>query len=277
MRKFSYLNQTGKESIDSKVTFCSALNDRNPLEMEDFDIFFTDCLDLVQSEFSPSSNAISNVRGNWYEWLISVGFIFYISELKDLTCNLLFPLPNVSGLDHYSLYVDDIYKYIRDLREKTEKLGVSLISSNPDYIIISRELGFRIPNITRINEETISEIEGYYRLYLNKCGLKDIIGFASVKSSLRPDRRLQLSHEGTLVKAFYEHLKSRLWETEAIGLKFYCCSMNVLQPDINALKTVSTHSILSVNTKPERAVDYIQKVSNGSELKLFFDRIILQE
>ena len=33
----------------------------------------------------------------------------------------------------------------------------------------------------------------------------------------------------------------------------------------NALKTVATHSILSVNSIPEPAVDLLSKVTNGKE------------
>ncbi|WP_373695840.1 Cfr10I/Bse634I family restriction endonuclease [Brunnivagina elsteri] len=38
---------------------------------------------------------------------------------------------------------------------------------------------------------------------MGKCNLKDIIGYASIKTSLRPDRRLQIPHEGSLMKAIY--------------------------------------------------------------------------
>lgn len=49
--------------------------------------------------------------------------------------------------------------------------------------------------------------------------------------------------------------------------------MQVGQKDINALKTVATHSILSVDSIPEPAVDLLREVSNGKELESFFDAI----
>ena len=263
----------GKISIDSSRVFCDALQNRNPLNIVDFEVFLSDCEKLLEGEFKPTSGAINNVRGNWYEWLISVGSLHYYSSHS--STNVLLPLPNVRSLDYMSLYVHDIYKFIEDLRDKTTKEKVSLISSNPDYVIIQKPQDLVLPALNEISTDTILKIDNCYKQLHHKLKFDDLIGFASVKTSLRPDRRLQLSHEGALVKAFYEHLKGRLWQVNAIGVRYYGVAMDVKKSDREGLQTVATHSILSVNTKPEAAVDTVYEIKNGSNLSQFLSEILV--
>jgi hypothetical protein len=263
--KYGYVNPDGSISIDSVAVFCDALQHRNPLSISRFSDFFADCEQLVRSEFSATQGAINNVRGNWYEWLITIGSIHF-SLSNPVAKAMLVQLPNVRSLDYMSLYDAGIYKYIEDLRQKTSVIGVSLISSNPDYAIIKNFGHSKLPSVNQITPQCIATIDLAYQGFLGALEFDDILGFASVKTSLRPDRRLQLSHEGALVKAFYEHLKGRLWKVDAAGLKYYGISMEVKASDIEGLKTVATHSILSVNTKPEAAVDAVFQVANGQDL-----------
>lgn len=275
--RYSYINPKGQQSINSSVVFCDCLKSQNPLDFLSFKDFLNECEQLVKREFSPSDGALANVRGNWYEWLISVGYFWYQRKYLNGDKFVFIPIPNISGLDLYSLYEDEIYKFICDLRGKTEKVGVSLISSNPDFVLIEKELHGEIPNLQNFDKDQLVKVEEFYKNYIGKCDFSEIIAFASVKTSLRPDRRLQLSHEGALTKAFYQHLKTRLWLTNVPGLQYFACSMQVGQKDINALKTVATHSILSVDSIPEPAVDLLLAVSNGKELKSFFDTIFTKK
>jgi hypothetical protein len=271
--RYSYTNASRTLSINSSVVFCDCLQSRNPLDLSSFSDFLTDCEQLVEKDFTPSKGAIANVRGNWYEWLLSVGYFWYQKKFLNAQKYLLIPIPNVTSLDLYSLYSEDIYKYILDLRQKTSQFDVSLISSNPDFVVINKKILGQLPNLSNLNETELSRIDGFYKNYIGKCNFREITAYASVKTSLRPDRRLQLSHEGALTKAFFQHLKTRLWITEPISLQYFACSMNIGEQDVDALKTVATHSILSVNTIPEPAVDLLKCVSNGEELKSFFDVI----
>ena len=271
--RYGHHTSDGKISIDSAAVFCDVLQNRNPLAINNFEEFLKDCEALVKSEFNPSQGAFNNVRGNWYEWLISVGSLHYFNSHS--LSQIILPLPNVRSLDYMSLYVDEIYKFIEDLRNKTTIEDVSLISSNPDYAIIKKTEQLSLPNLNTVSTSTIFEIDNCYKQLLRKLEFSDLIGFASIKTSLRPDRRLQLSHEGALVKAFYEHLKGRLWQVDAAGVKYYGVAMGVKDSDREGLKTVATHSILSVNTKPEAAVDAVYEINSGAGLYNFLNEILI--
>ena len=271
--RYGYQNTDGKVSIDSVAVFCDALQNRNPLELDSFIDFFNACEALVLSEFKATQGAINNVRGNWYEWLISIGSLHYVEKMPN-SIGLFVQLPNVRSLDYMSLYESDIYKYIEDLKQKTSARGVSLISSNPDYAIIRRTQNNEFPDLSNIDAAAIARVDNYHKQFLGNLDFEGIIGFASIKTSLRPDRRLQLSHEGALVKAFYEHLKGRLWKVDARGLKYYGVATEVKESDIEGLRTVATHSILSVNTKPEAAVDEVFQITSGSNLSSFLDKVL---
>ena len=272
--KYGYPNGAGKISINSPVVFCDVLRNRDPLTINDFENFLTECVKLVQTEFMPTQGAINNVRGNWYEWLISVGSLNFLKQKTPKPAHFLLPLPNVSSLDYNALYIDDVYSFIKDLTQKTSLHDVSLISSNPDYAIATLLNGIKLPNTSIVTPDTISKIDILYRSFVSQLKFEELIGFASIKTSLRPDRRLQLSHEGALVKAFYEHLKARLWDVDAQGVKFYGVSMLVKKSDKEGLKTVATHSILSVNTIPERAVDEVIQIRSGTDLFGFLNHIL---
>jgi hypothetical protein len=272
--RYSYTTPDGKQSISAAPTFCAALRNRNPLDIDNFSEVLDECAALVRTEFQPKGGALNNVRGTWYEWLISIGAIQFCNATEHVR-RLLIPLPNVRRLDYTSLYEDSVYFFIQDLKEKTSAYGVNLISSNPDYALIEQSVQIKLPDVSSVTEATLSEIDGKYLELRGKLGFDELVGFASIKTSLRPDRRLQLSHEGALVKAFYEHLKTRLWNSEAAGLKYYGVSQAVGEADKEGLKTVATHSILSVNSVPERAVDDIVEVSSGATLRDFLSTALL--
>lgn len=272
--KYSKLNSDGSTSIKSSSVFCDALGGADPLSLGDYKAFLASCEALVRTEFKPNQGALNNVRGNWYEWLISVGAINFVKN-NQKSKHILLPLPNVRSLDYMSLYKKEIYHFIDDLREKTALRNVSLISSNPDYAVVSLPVTSKLPNTTHINTTLIEEVDQFYNNFVGKLDLDDLSAFVSIKTSLRPDRRLQLSHEGALVKAFYEHLKGRLWKINAAGVKYYGLSIDVKDADRKGLQTVATHSILSVNTIPEAAVDSVHKITNGADLQSFLTKILI--
>lgn len=273
MAKYHYINAKGDKSIIPSATFVDALCNADPLNVLDFEIIFEKCEQLIKTEFQPSREALSNVRGRWYEWMISVGFLNFRKKNPHFRKNIFVPVPNVDSLDIYSLYEDSVYSFIRDLRQKTEKSGVSLISSNPDFLICV-DKGVCFPDISSVDEKCLQEIDSMYKSCVGNLSFSDLLGFCSVKTSLRPDRRLQLSHEGALTKAFYEHLKGRLWEINAPGLKYYASSMKVGEKDRRGVSTVATHSILSVNSTPESAVDELFEIKSGPQLEQFFKKIL---
>ena len=111
-------------------------------------------------------------------------------------------------------------------------------------------------------------------LYI-KCNFEQLVGYISVKTSLRPDRRLQLAHEGSLMKALYVHLQTREWIIEPAGLKYYAISRKVSNADRKALKTVATHSITTVQSKPQSAVDEVFEINSLQDISVLMNDIIL--
>ena len=79
------------------------------------------------------------------------------------------------------------------------------------------------------------------------------------------------------MKALYAHLKTRLWEIDAKGLKYYAMARKVGNSDRKALKTVATHSLISVDAKPQSAVDEVYEVDTLERAKQVFDEILKRE
>ncbi|MCK5013669.1 MAG: Cfr10I/Bse634I family restriction endonuclease, partial [Candidatus Omnitrophica bacterium] len=174
----------------------------------------------------------------------------------------------------------ELFEYIVDLRQKVKSsASVQLISSNPDFVIIDPKK-IKIPkelnrSITKLDKKIIHQIDTAYEFFTSKCGFEDIVGYISCKTSLRPDRRLQIPHEGSLMKAIYTHLQTRQWVIKPKGLKYYAITAEVKDADRKALKTVATHSITTVFDKPQAAVDELFKVDSFKDCESVFDTILV--
>lgn len=211
------------------------------------------------------SSALSNSHGDWYEWFIA--FTAWNQRIKSNSKYLLLILPNKRQFDVSTLYQKKLHEYILDLKSKVNSSSnVELISSNPDFVIIDTSDMELQPEfheeITEITVETIEILNTAYKYFIGKCSLNNIHGYLSVKTSLRPDRRLQIAHEGSLMKAIYVHLQTRDWIINPKGLKYFAASTNVGQPDYEALRTVATHSITNVSSKPQAAVDQVFMIND---------------
>lgn len=222
------------------------------------------------------TGALSNTRGQWFEWMVSIDS--YNRWLTSDDNFLILNLPNVSRFDSASLYTKEIYGFVQDLRNKLDNvLDINLITSNPDFVIIDTtnlRNKFSLPKITKIDSSTIEAIDCLYRQIIHSCELDDVVGYLSLKTSLRPDRRLQIAHEGSLTKAIYVHLQTRGWIMEPRGIKYFGASLSMSQADIKGLKTVATHSITTVMSKPEKAVDELFQIRSRDDLYLALDKMI---
>ncbi|KJG10153.1 type II site-specific deoxyribonuclease [Photobacterium kishitanii] len=234
---------------------------------------YKDSLNLLQNTLLAENNSIksgafSNVRGTWFEWMVSIDSYNHWAENNHNL--LLLNLPNISRFDSASLYLPEIHGFVLDLRSKLESaLDIQMISSNPDYVIIdTTRLGqyFKREKITSVTRESLESLDNLYKNIINKCELDDIVGYFSLKTSLRPDRRLQIAHEGSLTKAIYVHLQTRSWLMDPRGIKYFGGALEMSAADIRGLKTVATHSITTVMSKPERAVDEVFTISNRTQL-----------
>ena len=252
-RKFTYRNASGGLSIKSLETLCEAIS-RLPLNgKRKFDQILKSCESLVVSENPDvASGAFGNSRGRWYEWLIALAADNYFNTRRP--AHRLVPLPTISSFDCAKLYVPEISGIISDLRSKVSTAGdVALVTSNPDFVIVNANKVTR--NVTGSAKSRIEQIDKLYLDIADSCELDDIVGYGAAKLSLRSDRRYQIPHEGSLFKALYRHIQTREWLIDAKGIEYYAMAGKFGAKDLEALKTVATHSIVDVGSLPQKAVD----------------------
>lgn len=244
----------GKSQVIKDVAFCTLLKNKMPGENKHFTDLISDFdKEVLKADKSVTKDALNNVHGDWYEWLLAIAAWNYCADHKKANLPLL--TPNISQFDISMLYNDKLYNLIQDLRNKVlTSSSVQLISSNPDFVIIDRNIVNKIfpkiDKITAIDQSAISKIETAYKAFETQCDFDNIHGYVSVKTSFRPDRRLQIPHEGSLMKAIYTHLQTREWIINPKGIKYFAIATKVGKPDRAALKTVATHSITTVHSVP---------------------------
>jgi hypothetical protein len=261
----------GKSQVIKDLAFCTLLQGRLPAAEKQFSVLFNEFDDEVRKEDSRiTREAMNNVHGDWYEWLLAICAWNYF--VKNENAHLAIPLPNVVQFDVATLYEKRLNNLIIDLKKKVADVSeVQLITSNPDFVIIGGDLAREITDIT---PEKLTELEDTYQKFTGKCNFEQIEGYISVKASLRPDRRLQIPHEGSLIKALYAHLQTREWIISPKGLKYYAVATKVTKSDRNALKTVATHSLTTVFSLPQAAVDEVYDVNTIQQANLAFSSIL---
>ncbi|MCK4841419.1 MAG: Cfr10I/Bse634I family restriction endonuclease [Methylococcales bacterium] len=268
----------GKPQIKRAETFCSLLGNQIPSKSVFFDALLKEMDQLIRKEHPKvTTGALSNCHGDLYEWLISVQANNY--AVVNGSTKLLLQLPNISQFDVISLYSETLFNHIVDLRAKiSSSSDVSLISSNPDFVIIDiADMELDIPNLEVIDEitpEVITKLQDTYKLFRGQCSFENISGYLSVKTSLRPDRRLQISHEGSLMKALYVHLQNREWIINPVGIKYFAAATSISEADRKGLKTVATHSITNVQSIPEAAVDEVYLLNTVDDSIAVFNEIL---
>lgn len=274
---YTYIKRNGTEGIDKQKAFYNLLNGKLPSSTKQFKQIIADMDNEINSKHKNiNSNSLNNCHGDWYEWLLGFGAWNYYIENKSM---IVVPLPNSKSFDVADLYIDELRELIIDLREKVnEATQVELITSNPDFVIINTsELELNLPFtsiISSFTTDNISELNSMYREFIGKCGFESIIGYLSAKFSLRPDRRLQIPHEGSLLKAIYTHLQTRKWILKPVGLKYYAVTTSFKDADKKALRTVATHTITSVQTLPIPAVDKLYEVNTISGANIMYNEIL---
>ncbi|NQU87260.1 MAG: Cfr10I/Bse634I family restriction endonuclease [Mariniphaga sp.] len=271
---------SGKSQIIKDRAFCTLLHNQLPPKGK----LLTDVLvefdsTILKKENTISKGALSNVHGDWYEWLLAISAWNFCCKNKNAHVPLL--MPNISQFDVAKLYIPKLQNLIIDLRNKVEQASdVKLITSNPDFVILSREIFNKLSSktkpINRITVNTIYRLNKFYSIFADKCDFEDIIGYLSVKTSLRPDRRLQIPHEGSLMKAIYTHLQTREWIINPPGLKFFAISTKINPADRQALKTVATHSITTVSSLPQAAVDDVYEINSINQANKVFKSVLFQ-
>lgn len=262
-------------AIDTQKEFCDAINFIGGIKkIGDFDTV----IQIMQNSArrrGASAGGINNATGAWYAWLLAIEAIKFKGRNPN-ACTLV-KLPAIDQFDYTTLYKAEQTELIQDFKEKIgQQANVNLISSNPDYAIISADISVPAINLAvPLTKSSLNQIDNDYKNFISKCGLNDIKGYLGAKKSLRPDRRLQLLHEGSLVKAVYTHLQTRQWLTDANRIKFYAASGKVSEADRQGLRSVATHSITSALVQPEPAVDAVEVISSAVQAQRVFRKFLI--
>lgn len=266
-------NDDGTVSINRIDSFVEALDGEQIENIANFEDFLLKIEDLVAREYpGVSRNALNNARGDWYESLIVLGANEYVRERESAFG--LVRLPNINSFSCENLYGAEIAELIADLRNVlADEADVSLISSNPDFVVVDASL-YECRDASAGTADDLEYLNEIYQSLAGECDFESIVGYCSVKSGLRPDRRLQIAHEGSLMKALYRHIQTRLWAISAPGIRYFGIAGKVKNADREALKTVATHSIVDVLGQPESAVDELFEVNSGQELIAALDVIL---
>lgn len=279
-----YLSSNGKFSINPASVFVNYVKSANIKD----DTRISDCLAGIKKyvvdmaskrSVTISDGAFNKCNGDWYEWFIAIRAIEFFC--KNRTSRLLVSMPNKSSFDVMSLYKKELSFYICDLTEKLNENNVNLITSNPDFVILNiNDLDCYMSILSNVNFENISlsminEVDVFYKNFIGYGDMDSIHGYLSVKTTFRPDRRLQLAHEGSLMKALYTHLQTRTWTISDNFIKYYGAATSIGSADIEGLKTVATHSITDVKSLPQSAVDEVFRINSFLEVDQCLSAILV--
>ena len=114
-------------------------------------------------------------------------------------------------------------------------------------------------------------LENYYQSLLGKVAFENLTGFLSVKISFRPDRRLQIAHEGSSLKAMHHYIARNLSPyRRSTKLFFQAVSTNATRADLKTLKTLAPYSICLGDKYLEPAIDHVEKIGCLSSAERFF-------
>ena len=268
----------GKPQLEKARTFCNILKQVIPKSTDTFtELLGVFDATILAAHPEISQGALNNAHGDWYEWLLAIAA--WNHHVDNSGSHLALLLPNVKQFDVVRLYKNSLYDLIVDLRGKVEEAtSAQLVTSNPDFVLVDTtrlEISTEFnQKIEQIDENAISLINNAYKKFVSQCDFEDIVGYLSVKTSFRPDRRLQIPHEGSLMKAIYTHLQTRQWIIAPKGLKYYAMTTKVSEADRNALKTVATHSITTVHTVPQAAVDEVFQVNSLQQAEQVYQQIL---
>lgn len=262
--KYNTINsKTLKLQVNASPTFVDAFNSLySLLEFPDYNLVLTECERLVRSENPKvAQEALSNVRGLWYQWLIGLSWRHYNNiNPKPL---LLVKLPNKNASKWHRLYEKKITQLIDELENKIAKDNISLETSNPDFVILEVQDSKRIIYDMFLTTDYLSKMDNEYLQHLGAVMYGALPAFLSIKTSLRPDRRLQTQFEATMIKALQAYLATRQWDLTTPSSNFYVVvNATPNKEDFKSLSALAAHSLVIPLVKPQKLVDLLIQVNN---------------
>lgn len=267
-------DEDSRIQLDTRKIFSEQFKVSGDFSRITFTDFLDECDKWAMQEAAKSTSvkvtkqALGNARGKWFEWLIAIGFWHWADTQKGVKFTLA-QLPNVSSFDSAKLFKGEVYQAIHAFKNKLSESDVTMVTSNPDFVLIKKK-PFRDQSIEKlltgeINSVQLETLSNHYTHFIDSCSLSDIFGYLAVKSSMRPDRRLQIAHEGSTYKALSKNISNAL-NQEVYIPRFFAIASATTDSDRNALKTVATHSIAENGETPTRAVDRVYDVNGFEEL-----------
>ena len=270
-----------RAQVNTKLIFAETFKTINDFEVINFSEFLDKCDEWATTEGTKISSikitkqALGNSRGRWFEWLVALGFWKWALSTK-MPRFTLAQLPNVTSFDSAQLFIPSIQREIHKFKENLMKSDVTMVTSNPDFVLIRKNPTdtplFTDWEATEVTPELLESISNYYLNFVDTGNLTDVFGYLAVKSSMRPDRRLQIAHEGSTYKALSKNISKTIKIEEYIPY-FFAISGKTTESDRYALKTVATHSIAENAKKPIRAVDQVFDVNNYQDLSSALDEL----
>lgn len=232
----------------------------------------------VEAEFKkagqpvPKGSAFANARGDWYEIMLAAELWNQSLEHGNLICALL---PNKSSLPFHEIYGGDSASALAKLFEVLKKKNVTLLASNPDFLIIrpTKEILATLPKpVKSLDIPSINLLREVYKQLRGKCDYNMVLAGLGIKTSTRPDRRQQLVQEGSVLKAIAAHFQARFWDPD-YRVKYFAANLDTKDADVEALTTAATHTLVSVNMPVEPAVDALITVDKPGSVKKIFEAL----
>ncbi|MDR6884315.1 Cfr10I/Bse634I family restriction endonuclease [Bacillus sp. 3255] len=216
----------------------------------------------------PDKTAFNNSRGTWFEVLLAVWAWNYCYHKSDNYA--VIRLPNVRVLDFHDVFESDTRGKLQELLNSLQKNNVKMITSNPDFIIIKKDLLID-EEIKNLSIDNMKKVFSLYKEVQHSLKWNEVLIGIGVKTSLRPDRRLQLVHEGNILKSLFTHLKMRFWVRDYFFKYLVVSNKKLNRADIAALETAATHTIVNVDSIPESAVDGHYHIKSKQEFDAMLD------
>lgn len=223
-----------------------------------------------------NSNAFNNARGSWFELLVSITLWNLRIDQPQAHSSLVVKLPNVGALKFIDLFEGRAHGMLSDLETSLSQKGVNLITSNPDMLCVRDLHDLDLANEFKTkflicDQDCITTVTNAYKRIVGKCKHDSIRFGLALKSSTRPDRRLQIPHEGSILKALNAHLQTRFWDASHNVYYYAATASPISHADVEAFKTAATHSITDVNVKPMPAVDKSFYLATLADAKAMFE------
>ena len=222
-----------------------------------------------------NANAFNNARGSWFELLVAIKLWNLRIDRPETHSSVLVKLPNVKVLKFIDLFEPKAHLMLDELETSLSLRGVNLVTSNPDILCVkdlqdtdpTSEFKTRFINA---DQDCIATVTNAYTKIIGKCKYNSIRFGLALKSSTRPDRRLQIPHEGSILKAINAHLQTRFWDASHSTYYYAATASPISNADEEAFKSAATHSITDVNINPMPAVDSSFHLATLSDVESMF-------